>query len=80
MIHKEYYATRQDGTNLYRNYSDNGVQIRKVGTDEIYDEAIDVDGAPFTYEETDVPIEMPTEEEATESDYITALREMGVDV
>lgn len=80
MILKEYYTTRRDGVNLYRNYSDKGVQIRKVGTDEIYDEAIDVDGAPFTYEETDVPIEMPTEEEATESDYITALREMGVDV
>lgn len=34
-----------------------GFKIRKVGTDEIYDDAIDVAGAPFTYEETDIPIE-----------------------
>jgi hypothetical protein len=31
---------------------------RKVGTNEVYDEAIDVDGTPFTYEETDTPVEV----------------------
>ena len=56
MIIKEFYRTREDGVNLYRNFSDKGVQIRKVGTDEIYDEAIDIDGAPYTYEETDIQI------------------------
>ncbi len=56
MIIKEFYTTRQDGMNLYRTYSDKGVQIRKVGTDEIYEEAIDIENAPFTYEETDIPI------------------------
>lgn len=30
-----------------------GFMIRKVGTDELYDEAIDIENAPFTYEETD---------------------------
>lgn len=33
-----------------------GLQIRKVGTDEIYDEAIDVEGIGYTYTETDTPI------------------------
>lgn len=57
MIVKEFYITRQDGVNLYRTYSDKGVQIRKVGTDEIYDEAIDVENASFAYEETDQALE-----------------------
>lgn len=57
MVIKEFYITRSDGVNLYRSCSDKGVQIRKVGTDEIYDEAIDVENAPFAYEETDQALE-----------------------
>ena len=57
MIVKEFYRTRQDGVNLYRTYSDKGLQLRKVGTDEVYDEAIDVEDAPYTYEETDISSE-----------------------
>lgn len=57
MIIKEYYETRQDGVNLFRTYSDNAVMIRKDGTDEVYDEAIDIEGASYTYSETDIPIE-----------------------
>lgn len=57
MIIKEFYKTREDGVNLNRTYSDKGLKIRKVGTDEVYDEAIDIEGAPYTYEETDEPIE-----------------------
>ena len=60
MIVREFYKTRNDGVNLYRTYSDANMLIRKVGTEEIYSEAIDVETAPFTYEETDMPIE-PTE-------------------
>lgn len=56
-IIKEFYKTRQDGVNLFRTYSDEGMQIRKVGTDEVYDEAIDIENAPYTYEETDIRIE-----------------------
>ena len=52
MIIKEFYKTRKDGVNLYRTYSDNGFKIQKVGTDEIYDEAIDVENALFVYTET----------------------------
>lgn len=57
MIIKEFYKTRGDGVNLYRTYSDANVKIHKVGTDEVYDEAIDVETAPWTYEETELPIE-----------------------
>lgn len=78
-IIKEFYKTRADGVNLFRTYSDKGLQIRKVGTDELYDEAIDVADAPFTYEETDIPID-DIEGEVTEEDYQSALREMGVKV
>lgn len=75
MIVKEFYKTRTDGVNLFRTYSDKGLRIRKVGTDEIYDEAIDIESAPYTYEETEIPTE-----DATEADYQSALREMGVKV
>lgn len=51
MIVKEFYRTREDGVNLYLTKSTEGLQIRKVGTDEIYDEAIDIEGAPYEYEE-----------------------------
>ena len=57
MIVKEFYRTRKDGVNLYRTYSDKGVVIHKVNTDEYYDEAIDIENAPYIYEETDKPIE-----------------------
>ena len=55
-IKKEFYKTRSDGVNLYRTYSDDGKVIQKVGTDEFYDEAIDVQGSPFVYIETKVNI------------------------
>lgn len=58
MIIKEYYRTRKDGVNLYRTYSDANLKIKKLGTDEVYDEAIDVEGAPYTYVETTEPIEI----------------------
>ena len=57
MVVREYYKTRKDGVTLVRTHSDKGVKIQKLGTKEIYDEAIDVQGAPYTYEETDTPIE-----------------------
>lgn len=57
MIVRSFYKTRKDGVNLFRTSSDKGMQIRKIGTEEIYDEAIDVETADFQYEETDVPIE-----------------------
>ena len=66
MIQKEYYATRTDGVNLYRAYSDIKHYIRQIETGAIYDEAIDVEGAPYTYEETDEIIVSPEETQIDE--------------
>ena len=74
MIKKEFYKTRSDGVNLYKTYSDKGYLIKQVETNEIYEEAIDIENAPYTYEETDIPIE-----EATEQDYLEALAKLGVE-
>lgn len=63
MIVKEFYRTREDGVKLYRTYSNEGFRLRKVGTDEIYDDAIDVENAPYEYEETEEFIEQNEEEE-----------------
>lgn len=57
MIVREFYMTRKDGVNLYRTYSDENKYIKKVGTNEEYSEAIDIEGAPYSYEETDKEIE-----------------------
>lgn len=58
MIVKEEYRTREDGVRLYRTYSDIGNYIRQVETGAIYAEAIDVEDALFTYEETEDKIEI----------------------
>jgi hypothetical protein len=58
MIKKEFFRIREDGVVLYRTYSDANLYIRKVGTEEVYSEAIDVAEAKYTYEETDEPIEV----------------------
>ena len=52
-IKREFYRAREDGVLLYRTYSDENRTVCKVGTDEIYDEAIDVEGSPFVYIEGD---------------------------
>ena len=57
MIIKEFLETREDGVNLYRRYSDKGVMLRQVETDILYSEPIDIEEAPFSYEETDELIE-----------------------
>lgn len=60
MVIKEFYETRKDGVRLFKSYSDRGVYIQKIGTDEVYESAIDVEDATFEYTETDEPI--PAEE------------------
>ena len=52
MVKKEFYATREDGVKLFRTYSDNNLYIRQIPTGVIYSEAIDVENANFSYEET----------------------------
>lgn len=63
MIIKEYFGTRKDGVKLYKTYSDKNVFIQKVNTNEVYDVAIDVESANFTYIETDKIIEKELEYE-----------------
>ena len=63
MLIREYLTTWKDGVKLFKTYSDSGFYIRKVGTNEIYDLAIDVENAPFEYEETDKKIEQEDTDE-----------------
>lgn len=62
-IIREFYRTRKDNVNLYRTYSDEGFKIQQVETGIVYEEAIDVENAPYTYAETTEKIES---EELTE--------------
>ena len=57
MIIKEFYKKRSDGINLYRTYSDSNLMIKQVETGNVYAEAIDVENATYTYEETGMPID-----------------------
>ena len=59
MIQREFYTQRKDGVKLYSTYSDAGMIIRQNETGMEYAEAIDVEGAPYTYTETETPIEPP---------------------
>jgi len=47
-----------NGREFRRTYSDEGYLIRKVGTDEIYSEAVDLPDRKFEYVETDQSIEI----------------------
>ena len=68
MIIQEYFRTRSDGVVLTRTYSDEGMKIRQLETDILYDEAIDVEPLRYTYEETDIPIEEPEEDPEEEEE------------
>ena len=61
MIIKEYFLTRKDGVKLYRTYSDKNKMILQIETGIKYAEAIDVENAPYTYQETDEDI--PSEDD-----------------
>lgn len=41
---------------LKRTYSDSGKMLKKIGTEELYSEAVDLITATFEYEETDKDI------------------------
>lgn len=57
MIKREFFKTRKDGINLYRTYSNNNYKIIQNETGNIYDEAIDVENAKYTYTESEEKIE-----------------------
>lgn len=48
-----------EGIEFTRHYSDSGVFIRKIGTEELYEEALDGVPCPYSYEETGT--EIPSE-------------------
>ena len=56
MIKRDFYKTRTDDTNLYKTYSDQNVYIKKVGTEELYSSAIDIENISYDYEETEILI------------------------
>ena len=53
MIVREFHKTRKDGVNLYRTYSDTDHYIVQNETGIEYTKAIDVEGAPYTYRESE---------------------------
>lgn len=59
MIIKEFYRTREDGTNLYVCYSDQDVYIHKEGSPLKHEKIIQVENATTVYIETDIKIIKP---------------------
>ena len=53
MVVKEYYGERFDGVKLFKNFSTDDKYLIQVETGIVYDVAIDVEDAPFTYIESD---------------------------
>lgn len=62
MIVKVYHRTRADGVKLYKTYSDAGKRIIQNETGILFDEAIDVENAPYTYSESEESPELTAEE------------------
>jgi len=46
-----------------RQYSDEYLMLKQVETGILYEDAIDIQPCPYTYEETDIPIRPATAEE-----------------
>lgn len=61
MIKREFYTQRHDGVNLYATYDDAGYKIMQDQTGAIYDFAVDVEDAQYTYNATDEPVDAPYE-------------------
>lgn len=53
MIISEDYMIRLDGVRLIRTYSDENRKLIQNETGIVYNEAIDVEGAPYTYSESE---------------------------
>ena len=77
MIITEFFIERADGVKLYRTFSDSGLMIQKIGTDELYTEAVDEKEIGYKYTETDIPV--PEDAEITVGYMMELLGELGVD-
>ena len=75
MIKQELYTVRNDGVKLLKTYSDENFKIRQIETGAVYDAAIDVETANFTYEETEEKIQM----EAVKYSTLKIIRTLGDD-
>ena len=54
MVKTEFFETRADGVKLYRTYSDDeNMELLQNETGQRYGEAVDVEGAPYTYTEVE---------------------------
>jgi hypothetical protein len=73
MIVREFYTTREDGVDLYRTYSDANMRILQNETQIEYDDAIDIDGAPYTYSETNKPISDFGSDEISDSEALAII-------
>lgn len=73
-----FYMTRTDGVKLFRfavpntktgdEWDSPQFKIRQDQTGILYDEAIDVENAPYTYTETDIPAESDIEPSPIDED------------
>jgi hypothetical protein len=61
-IKKEFCFELADGTKLYRTFSAEGKQIIQNETGVIFDDAVDVEGATFTYSEAETKVIQNQEE------------------
>ena len=78
MIIPMFYKKRDDGVDLYQRKSSLNVKLLQVETGAMYDDPIDIDPCPYTYEETNIPIDVepsPIDEDigqkAEAFDYLT---------
>ena len=56
MIKKQIHKIKFGKPVLYKTFSTDKVYIKQVETGRMYEHAIDVADAPYTYEETDIPL------------------------
>lgn len=71
MIITEFLGTREDGVNLYMRYSDKGVMLLQKETGDMYEDPVDVEDSPYTYEETDILVGSENEEPTLAPDEIS---------
>ena len=53
-----------------RRYSDKNVKLRKIEDDTLWNDAVDIIPCSFTYEETDIPVELDPVDPQEVLDYI----------
>ena len=60
-IQREYFGERADGVKLYRTLSDEGKFIIQTETEAVFEDAVDVEDATYTYAESEEVIPYHTE-------------------